>query len=180
MVEVWKPVVGYELHYEVSNLGRVRRVMVARGATVGRILRDRNQNGYRAVQLCKDDVKRKIGLHIIVCEAFHGRRPLGKVPNHIDLNKHNNHSDNLEWLTHLENVRHAVALGACGGRPMPGAENPRAKLTVEQVAEIRALKGVLGARRIAERFGVSRSAIQFIHQGKHWKTGESAVPPELK
>jgi len=30
--------------------------------------------------------------------------------NHIDGNKLNNHSDNLEWCTHLENIAHSVKL----------------------------------------------------------------------
>lgn len=169
MAETWMRVCGYEDNYKVSDLGRVRRIAPGQGATVGRILAQAMQGDYLAVTLYKNDQKFKIGVHILVAEAFHGKRPAGMVTNHKDTDKLNNRADNLEWLTGLENTRHALANGLHGGKPMPGESNPRAKLTEQQVTEIRILKGTVGARVLAKRFGVSRSAIQFIHQGKHWK-----------
>lgn len=172
MIEVWKPVVGYERHYEVSDMGRVRRSRGGRGASCGRILRLKPPTAtcdYIRVQLCRNDVKRTYGVHVLVAEAFHGRRPRGKLPNHKDLNKTNNVASNLEWLTRKQNARHALDAGLKGGRPLPGVQNPRAKLTVIQVREIIAQRGRIGQRVLARLCGVSKSAIQFIHQRKHWK-----------
>jgi len=171
MIEEWHPVVGYEREYTVSSLGRVRRVASGRGATVGRILRAKAPTktcDYMRVQLCRKDKKRTFGIHVLVAEAFHGRRPRGKFPNHKDCNKINNCAANLEWLTQIQNQRHAVRNGRPGGRPLCGTENGRAKLTVGQVHEIRRLKGIVGQRVLAVLCGVSKSAIQFVHQGKHW------------
>jgi hypothetical protein len=170
--EQWRPVVGYELHYEVSDRGRVRRVAGGRGATAGRILKLKAPTStcdYIRVQLCRGDIKRTCGVHVLVAEAFHGRRPRGKFPNHKDLNKVNNSATNLEWLTKRQNDSHARLHGKKGGAAMPGALNPRAKLTQLQVDEIRRQRGRVGQRALSRLCGVSKSAIQFIHQGKHWR-----------
>lgn len=177
--EEWKSIPDYEGWYEASSFGRIRRVLACRGATAGRILCQSPQGDYLAVSLYKNDKKTKFGVHILIALAFHGLRPVGHVVNHIDTNKHNNRAGNLEWVTHLENVAHAIENGLCGGKPMPGEQNGRAKLTAEQVREIRRLKGQVGARVLAKRFGVSRSAIQFIHQNKHWKD-PTEWPPEMR
>jgi hypothetical protein len=171
MTERWRPVVGYEGHYEVSNLGRVRRSCGGRGAQAGRILRrhDRSGDGYRSVQLCRKDRKRFFGVHALVAEAFLGRRPRGKFPNHKNLVKSDNRASNLEWLTRKQNAQHALRSGRKGGRSLPGADNGRAKLTMRQVAEIRRQKGRVSQRSLARLCGVSKTAIQLIHQGKHWR-----------
>jgi hypothetical protein len=170
MTEEWRPVIGYEDHYEVSNIGRVRRTKSGRGATAGRLLKryDRCGDGYRFVQLSKNDVKRTFGVHVLVAEAFICPRPPGKVPNHKNLIKSDNCVENLEWLTCSENAQHAIEAGRHGGRPMPGEKNGRAKLSAGQVAQIRAQKGKVGQRTLARLCGVSKTAIQKIHQGLAW------------
>lgn len=172
MIEEWRCVLGYEGYYEVSNLGRVRRVRAGQGATAGRIMRIKPPTrscDYCRVQLCRFDVKRIFSVHFLVAQAFLGKRPRGKFPNHKDLDKTNNAASNLEWLTRKQNAQHALLNGRRGGRAMPGVENGRAKLTEEQVKEIRRLKGIVGQRALAALCGVSKTAIQLIHQGKHWK-----------
>jgi hypothetical protein len=168
MIEEWRPVVGYPDHYEISSMGRVRRILACRGATAGRILRQVNGDGYRYVHLYRNDKKRKVGVHILVAEAFHGKRPRGKLPNHMDLCRSNNSAKNLEWLTQRQNVMHAISAGRHGGRPLPGMQNGRAKLTAAQVAAIKAQKGKVGQRTLASLCGVSKTCIQLIHQGKNW------------
>lgn len=170
MTEVWKPVVSHPSHYEVSSLGRVRRIKPGRGATAGRILAPCPQNGYVAVTLYENDRRIKKGIHILVAEAFHGRRPAGKIVNHQDGNKANNRQDNLEWTTQGENAAHAVATGLSYSPGLPGEANGRARLTIEQVIEIRSLKGKASQRQLAREFDVARTTIQLIHQGKNWRS----------
>lgn len=57
--------------------------------------------------------------------------------------------------------------------PRYGADNNKTKLTSAQVAEIRALKGTLSQRALARQFGVSKSAIRFIHIGRNWREKEA-------
>lgn len=50
-----------------------------------------------------------------------------------------------------------------------GENNGRAKLTWEQVSEIRSLSGSLGTVELAQRYGISRGNIRRIVTGKYWK-----------
>jgi hypothetical protein len=54
-------------------------------------------------------------VHRLICYAFHPIPEFSKFEhyaklqvNHKDMNKMNNHADNLEWMTAQENVRHGV------------------------------------------------------------------------
>lgn len=124
-----------------------------------------------------NDKKTRRLIHQLVAEAFLGKRPTDHHhPNHLDADKTNNRASNLEWATNAENNAHARSLGLIPA--MRGENNGRSKLTADQVAEIRALKGRLGQRVIADRFGVARSMVQRIHQGKAWSSSE--WPPDLR
>lgn len=168
MTELWKPIAGWEDRYSVSDLGRVRRDVGGQGSIAGRILTTkRTSKGYRHVDLSRDDKKTRRLVHQLVAVAFLPPRPSpDHHPNHIDANKANNAATNLEWLTVAENNAHARKLGLVPA--LSGERNGRAKLSAAQVAEIRELKGKAGQREIAQRFGVARSLIQRIHQGKAW------------
>lgn len=168
MKERWRPVRGYEGYYEVSDRGRVRRVRGGRGAVAGRILERAARDGYRSVQLSRNDKKKTCGVHILVAEAFHGPRPRGKFPNHKNLVKDDNRASNLEWLTNRQNALHALRAGRRRRTALRGERNGNARLTAEQVQEIRRLKGRVGQRVLSTLCGVSKTAIQKIHQGRAW------------
>ena len=177
---MWKRVIGYERHYEVSEHGEVRRVGSGRGAKCGRLISTKRKSakGYRVAELCVNDVKHRMFLHRIVCQAFHGQPPTAShVVNHIDGVKANCNASNLEWVTAKENAEHAARIGLL--RPMRGESNGRSKLTKRDVAEIRSLQGIVGARAIAIRFGVARSLVQRIHQGRAWAWPEDLRVREL-
>lgn len=112
--EIWKPVVGYEDEYEVSNLGQVRRVKAAQGAKVGAILAQqelKKRGGYLSVGLSKAGAaKKRITVHRIVAMAFLGPTELPLV-RHIDGNPKNNNVDNLRFGTPFENARDRVRHG---------------------------------------------------------------------
>lgn len=107
--EVWKPIVGYEGRYDVSNLGRVRSLPKYR-STDTRILKPYvNKNGYCYVQLSDENSKvKQHRVHKLVVEAFTDYRSDGYTPtsviNHIDGNKTNNSLENLEVCTQYENL----------------------------------------------------------------------------
>lgn len=114
MNEVWKDVAGYEGLYQVSNLGRVknlkRKVPYAKGMRTipERILQNHtNKYGYVYVRLYKDAKGKNIKLHRIVAQAFIENPENKRCVNHIDGNKENNRVENLEWVTHSENMQHA-------------------------------------------------------------------------
>ncbi|QIG69158.1 HNH endonuclease protein [Rhizobium phage RHph_N1_15] len=69
----------------------------------------------------------------------------------------------LEWSTGRDNEKHAHANGLKTGR---GSQNSNAKLTAIQVGEIRASTASPSA--IAKAYGVARSTIVNILEGKTW------------
>jgi len=105
--------------------------------------------------------------HALVLEAFVGPRPPKHQCNHKDCNKKNNRLENLEWVTAIENVRHAQVHGLRGD--FSGEKNDRAILTKQAVKEIRSLKGLERSHLIAPRYGVKAVTIRAVWAGINWK-----------
>ena len=117
-MEKWKEIQGYEGFYEVSDLGRVRRIdrYVNTGILhnevrfcKGRILKQHlKRNGYLAVDLSKDYQIRTISVHRLVAIAFvSGQTKENNYVDHINCNKQDNRAENLEWVSSKENSRRA-------------------------------------------------------------------------
>lgn len=116
--EEWRPVMGAEKVYLVSNRGRVRRKYRKNGLTPGRILKQStDKDGYKHAGLIVDGKYYRRQVHILVAAAFIGICPEGKEINHIDTSKSNNEMTNLEYVTHLENIRHSIATGLQNNSP---------------------------------------------------------------
>ena len=107
--EVWKPISGFEKHYEVSNLGRVKRLT---GFSAGQCLRPGiSGTKYPNVVLHVHNKRNTRRIHLLVAEAFLGPRPKGYEVNHKDGNKQNAAASNLEYVTPSENHLHAFRIG---------------------------------------------------------------------
>jgi hypothetical protein len=91
----WKPVVGMEGRYEVSNEGNVRSIR--RGTILKGYIAEK---GYVMVCLYPTPTKRVTRrVHVIVAAAFIGPRPPGLEIDHIDEDKQNNAVYNLRYVT---------------------------------------------------------------------------------
>lgn len=100
--EKWKPIKGYEQRYFVSNLGRFKNLE-------GHILKQRlNSSGYLQVFLYNETGKKNKLSHRLVALAFVKNQKNANEVNHIDGNKRNNCSSNLQWTTKSENHLHRV------------------------------------------------------------------------
>jgi len=136
-----------------------------------RILRTRpNHKGYETVQI---GGKTKL-IHRLVAEAFIPNPENLPEINHIDGNKRNNAVSNLEWVSHLENIRHAWDTGLSTPTSLKGEDNPSAKLTEDDVSTIRkryAAGGVTQAE-LAREYQVTATAIHWVLTRKNWKHAE--------
>jgi hypothetical protein len=178
-MERWKPVVGFEDYYEVSDQGRVKSLSRFRVTRPGRgyqqaerilvpvAARTRLDGKSRLiVTLHGSDGPRWTRVPHIVLGAFIGPRPsAAHQARHLDCDPTNNRAANLLWGTAAEN--HADTLRC--DHIYRGEDHPGAKLTDAQITEIRALRaaGVSGLR-LAARFGVSHRLIYLIEQRKAW------------
>jgi hypothetical protein len=112
-IEIWKDIIGFEGHYQVSNLGRIKSLERILTTKIGRRLTVKekilkiflSRQSYQLICLALNDEKFPKQVHTIVAEAFLIKKPNSEV-NHIDGNRLNNHVSNLEYVTHLENINH--------------------------------------------------------------------------
>ena len=115
--EIFIDVTGFEGLYKVSNHGNVFSVRLGRHLK-GFI----HPKGYIYYKLQKKGEKRDIRGHRLVAEAFLENTLNLLQVNHKNLDKLDNHVDNLEWCDQQQNMSHAVKNGAMKGNA--GESNP--------------------------------------------------------
>jgi len=124
-----------------------------------------DSNGYSQVAIGKRGARGNVRRHVLVCETFHGPRPLNAVVRHKNGKPGDDREDNLEWGTQEENLQDAVRHGTT----TKGSKNARAILTEEQVVEIKQrLRAGEGTSSLADWFYMSKQAICDIRAGRTW------------
>jgi len=98
---------GYEEHYSATSLGRVysrisNKFLSTKGITT---------KGYRTITLHKNGKQSPVLVHRVIAMAFCEGQKEGLQVNHIDGDKLNNNSRNLEWVTPSENQYHMHKIG---------------------------------------------------------------------
>ena len=121
-MEIWKNIIGYEDHYQVSNLGRVKalyREFVGKDGKLKKYhervlkpdLSGTSATKYQRVTLCKDNTTKRFSIHVLVANAYIPNVDNKPYINHMDNDSFNNIATNLEWCTHSENMIHAQKQG---------------------------------------------------------------------
>lgn len=169
MNEIWRDIEGYEGLYQVSNLGRVKRLERKsphdrRGGIS--ILQEKilsptdNGNGYKIISFRVPGSRKNYYVHRLVAQAFVANPRNVDYVNHIDRNRENNSADNLEWCTQAENIAHSAEY----------MRKPRAKCKPTNTGE----KYI---RRRVERRGLIRFRVDIHGVGicRNFKTLEEAI-----
>lgn len=171
--EIWKPVIGLENSYSISNFGNVKShdresVKSYRGVITGTVkVKGRdikkmiNISGYYSV----DVIKKNMLVHRLVALHFIPNPENKETVNHINGIKTDNRVENLEWNTRQENSKHASINKLY--KPKIGESNSQSKLTEKNVLEIRESKEYDSI--LAKKYNVDRSLIYLVRKRKIWK-----------
>lgn len=169
MTENWAVCPGYSA-YEVSDLGRVRRVKAGANNRYGNgTLRKPypGPNGRLCLWMDGDDGQRRnIGVNRLVLLTFVGRPPtVDHEAAHWNGDPADNSRGNLRWATHAENEMDKVRHGTSNR----GRRHRMCRLTEDDVRVIRQrLSAGDTLTPIAKTFSVSIGAIAGIRDGRSW------------
>ena len=181
--EIWKPIERFNGLYEISNLGRIKRLANAfRLRPTEKLLKSYlNEAGYERIGLRVEGGKQTSKyVHQLVAEVFICPCPKNFEVNHIDCVKGNNRAGNLEYLSRQNNVKHAMDNGLYKSgknhhytlRPetiRKGEKHPCSKLTEKDVIEIREhLQNGVPQKQLAKTYKVTKSSIYSIKYRKSW------------
>lgn len=164
--ENWAAVEYDAKHYQISTFGRIKSFY----KDEAKILRPSvDKDGYLQIHLHKDGKYKTFKIHYLVGKAFIPN-PEGKPEiNHKFGNKMDNFVENLEWVTRVENDRHARETGL----KKSGGECTYANLTDEMAEWVRQVNipkdKKYSTKALAKRLGVSETCIYFIIHGKTYK-----------
>lgn len=171
--EEWRPIPGCEGRYEASSMGRIRslpRIVItgkgSRSKVKGGILKPNTSTPYNRIHLNRGCGRRDYPVHLLVLETFRGPKPEGKQGAHDNGIRTDNRLANLMYKTPAENVADKIRHGTTSR----GELNPRAKLKVEQVMEIRAAAlATVTQRQLAAKYDVSIRLVQKIRAREIWR-----------
>ena len=158
--EIWKPIVGYEGIYWVSNLGNFKNKNRLRRPV-------KRKDGYFHLKLRKDGIEKMMLTHRIIAEAFLFRPSDAVEVNHLDGNRSNHCLINLEWCTRNQNQKHAYKYL---GKSAKGMKNSRAVLKPNDVKIIRSFRINPKTKMILSKvFGIRPESINNIMNFRSWK-----------
>lgn len=157
-MEIWKDIKGFENYYEVSSLGRVRR-LYKQGYKYRKPV---SQHGYNHVTLSKNGTWSKFQIHRLVAELFISNPKNKPCVNHKNGIKTDNKVENLEWCTHSENEQHSFDVL---GKITNGLV--RRKIPLSEIQEIKEMyKNGITQKEISKIYDVSQPAISLIINNK--------------
>lgn len=170
--EIWKPCPGFELWYDVSNMGNIRSYQFKGSGMKRRIepvLMKPCIEKYVMANLSRGVGRGKYkreAVHILVAKAFIPNPLSLKWVHHKNDDKLDPRAENLEWVSPGQNQKYAYKSGVRGR--LNGESNGRSKLSKEQVIEI--FKSAKNVYEIAANYGVTKTAVNNIRNGRSWSS----------
>lgn len=129
----------------------------------------KNPQGYCLVDIAHKGESYTRQLHRLVALTFIPNPDKLETVNHKNGDKSDNSVDNLEWMTRLDNVRHAWRTGLA--KPRLGIDNPANVYSEDQIHQVCQMLevGHLNNKQIAEMIGVNVTLIRDIKFRGKWK-----------
>lgn len=178
--EIWKDVKGYEGYYQVSNCGRVQSLFrivkaIVRGRPTERIEQGgllrfgTSSNGYYHVNLRIASNIKGTTVHRLVAQAFvYNPKPNEySIVNHLDSDRKNNISENLEWTTYKGNSQHSAEYR----KLKTGGVHHNAKTVLRFSLEGEYIDEFKSGSFAQEATGVSKHVIYKCCTGRHKRAG---------
>ena len=174
-MEEWRPIVGYEGKYEVSNMGNVksleRTVWDNRGyykTIQERIMKlGKNIDGYLQVGLYRERKRKFYLVHRLVATAF-CENPHGYTEvNHIDEDKTNNCAENLEYCSRSYNLTYNDRAKKAGKKA--GKKRSKPVIGIDKVTGL--IVEFLSAKEAESHTGIAQSHICACCKGKQKSAG---------
>ena len=170
IMNVWKPISGYEGLYEISCNGECRSidrvVKDKRGlkkVLKGRVLSPQSQiSGHLSVTLSKGGKTKQLLVHRIVGFHFLEGHFEGACIRHLDGDCKNNRADNLAWGTHSDNARYMYY---AHGRRV-GQTSHFSKYTEAELDDVISLKGSCSSYEASIKSGISARYIRTLWRGE--------------
>ena len=175
-MEEWRPVVGYEGLYEVSNMGRVKSLERMKWDNGGcckvpeRILKARKVGGgYLKVNLYKDGKSKSCRIHRLVAEAFIPNPDGLPVINHKDENPKNNNVDNLEWCSYSYNNTYNGKAKKIGKKQRNDPNRSKPVIAIHKVSGL--ILEFPSIKEASRQLGISKGNICYCCKGKYKSIG---------
>jgi len=169
--EIWKPIQGFEQHYQISSFGNIKSIdrVVIHSNGFKRIYHGKILNnvvattGYLKITMSKKGVPKSKYIHVLVGLHFIPNKTKKPCINHINGIKTDNSVNNLE-CTHSENTKHSYAIGL----QLP--KSPKTKLfTAKQIIKIRLLNHKMSQLEIGKLYNISQPHVSAIMTNRIYK-----------
>ena len=135
MNEIWKPIRDYEGLYEVSNLGRIKRLGNDKNRKEKILKPYKNKLGYLRVTLSKDNKVKYMFIHRLVAIAFIPNPENKPCIDHINTIPSDNRVENLRWATYKENMNNELTKEKLSGENSNNYGKPRSEEIKKKISE---------------------------------------------
>lgn len=161
----WKEIIidGIQTGFMISENG-----LVLNKKTNGLIRSTVNRFGYLKLGFKVNGKYKSFLVHRLVAQAFIPNPDNKRTVNHKDGNKKNNDVENLEWMTHKENIHHAIDNGLMNPHRF-GLESARHIYSKETIVAVcKLLEAGKHLKEISETLGVPASLAASIKYDGCW------------
>ena len=158
-MEEWRDIKGYEGLYQVSTMGRVKSIRYNNK----KILKQKKNQGYLQIMLCRHGEHKTLFVHRIVAETFLENPDNLPQVNHKNEIKSDNRVENLEWVSIKYNINYGTGIKRRSATQINGLQS---KPVYQYSIDGQFIKEYPSIREIERQLGYDHSSIGKCCNGK--------------